>query len=179
VEVPEFIQSEFGDFYKAAFAKTWRDHGRRAIATEYVWNMGFCDPCSAPPLSQEELRQLGVLWLDDRGDRSAAYRLGGAPVTLTRLHVRYDAQHFPEDLMFQETGDQQPFQGRYVIRHPWQGQSSCSEAAAYREQLPARRRTQAQTVASLTGWDMARIRSRMGPDAPADDPVPWWKKLWR
>jgi len=179
VEVPEFIQSEFGDFYKATFAKSWKEHGRRAIATEYVWNMGFCDPCSAPPLSQDELRQLGVFWLENREDRSAPNRLGGVPVTLTRLHVRYDAEHFPEDLMFQETGDQQSFQGRYILRHPWRGESSCSEATAYRERLSARHRTEAETVASLTGWDIARIRSRMGPDAPHGAPIPWWKKLWR
>ena len=175
-EVPEFVQKEFGDFYKSLFAKSWREHDRRAIATEYVWNMGFCDPCAANPLNPDELRELGVFWV---GDQNVAFRGGGVPVTLTRLHLRYDAQHFPEDLVFQETGDQQSFQGRYIIRHPWRGESSCSEATAYRERLSARRRTEAETVASLTGWDIARIRSRMGPDAPHGAPIPWWKKLWR
>ena len=32
-------------------------------------------------------------------------RSGAQPVRLTRLHVRYTPQTFPEDLMFQETGD--------------------------------------------------------------------------
>ena len=41
-----------------------------------------------------------------------------------------------------------------------------------------RRGKQAETVASLTGWDMPRIRQRMGPDAPAD-PAPWWKNIWQ
>jgi hypothetical protein len=36
-------------------------------------------------------------------------------VFLTRLHVRYDNAHFPEDLVFQETGDRVNFQGRYVL----------------------------------------------------------------
>jgi hypothetical protein len=93
--------------------------------------------------------------------------------------VRYDAEHFPEDLMFQQTGDQQTFQGRYVLRHPFRGDMSCEAGRAYREQLAARRLSEAKTLASLTGWDMARIRDRMGPDAPSDEPEPWWKALWR
>jgi hypothetical protein len=40
------------------------------------------------------------------------------PVMLTRLQVRYSAATFPEDLTFQETQDQENFQGRYVLRHP-------------------------------------------------------------
>jgi len=176
-EVPEFVQSRFADFYRDAFAKAWREHGESAVATEYVWNMGFCDPCAAPPLSQEELKQAGVFWLDDS---PAAYRRGGMPlaVTLTRLHVRYDAEHFPEDLMFQQTGDQQPFQARYVIRHPFRGELACAQAKTYREELRARHEREAETLASLTGWDRARIRSGMGPDAPGRVSQPWWKKLW-
>ena len=42
-------------------------------------------------------------------------------VFLTRLHVRYDAAHFPEDLTFQETSDRSNFQARYILRHPWTG----------------------------------------------------------
>src|SRR5207302_10160676 len=96
-DVPEFVQKEFGDFYKATFAQTWKQHGRRAVVTEYVWNMGWCDPCAAPPLETAELRELGVFWLDSAANMM---RGGGMPLTLTRLHVRYDAEHFPEDLMF-------------------------------------------------------------------------------
>jgi len=182
VEVPEFIQQEFGDFYKALFTRSWREHGQRAIATEYVWNMGSCDPCSATPLSADELRDLGVFWLDApvqgvAGNVRIPFGVG-VPVTLTRLHVRYDDEHFPEDLAFQETGDQQSFQGRYVIRHPWRGDSTCAAATEYRERLPDRRRREAETVASLTGWDSARIHNSMGSDAPRTDD-PWWKKLWR
>jgi hypothetical protein len=175
VEVPEFVQKEFGEFYKDTFTKAWREHGQHAIATEYVWNMGFCDPCAAPPLSSDELRQLGAFWVDDTTSRFAP---GGVPVTLTRLHLRYDSEHFPEDLMFQETGDQQLFQGRYVIRHPWRGTKSCPAASAYREELVDRRRKQAETLASLTGWEMARIHQRMGDDAPGEKDLPWWRKLW-
>ena len=49
---------------------------------------------------------------------------------VSRLHVRYDAAHFPEDLVFQETGDRQNFQSRFVLRHPWRGESECDAAKA-------------------------------------------------
>jgi hypothetical protein len=100
-------------------------------------------------------------------------------VFVTRLHVRYDGQHFPEDLVFQSTGDRTNFQGRYVLRHAWKGESTCAAAQEYRRTLPARANAEAQTLSSLTGWDLADIRRRMGvPPAPASDPY-WWQKIWR
>ena len=176
VEVPEFVQREFGPFYKDTFGKAWRDHGKNALLTEYVWNMGSCDPCAAPPLASEELRALGVFWLDEQ---PGAYHGGGMPLTLTRLHVRYDAQHFPEDLMFQETGDQAPFQGRYVLRHPFRGETSCAAGREYKKQLEARHREEAKTLAALTGWELSRIHAGMGKDAPQEPKPAWWKSLWK
>jgi hypothetical protein len=174
-EVPEFVQKDFGDFYKAAFARTWKQHGQRAVVTEYVWNMGWCDPCAAPPMEPPELRELGVFWLDSN---SPALRGGGMPITLTRLHVRYDAEHFPEDLMFQQTGDQQNFQGRYVLNHPFRGQMQCGAREQYLTSVHERRRREATTLAALTGWNVEKIRARMGPDAPPQA-EPWWKSLWK
>ena len=176
-DVPEFVQQDFGSFYKATFSRTWEQHGRRAILTEYAWNMGWCDPCAAQPLDAREMRELGVFWLDQ--DPVAMGRGGGMPVMLTRLHVRYDAQHFPEDLMFQETGDQQNFQGRYVLHHPFRGEMKCEAAAQYFTSLRDRRRQEASTLASLTGWSASTIQTQMGPDAISAVAEPWWKRLWK
>jgi hypothetical protein len=105
---------------------------------------------------------------------------GGSGVFVSRLHVRYDGAHFPEDLVFQETGDRTNFQGRYVLRHAWTGNETCSEADAYRRQLTERREKEAQTLASLTGWDVNEIRRRQGvvPRAAVDDRY-WWQKIWK
>ena len=173
VELPEFVQKDFGGFYKSAFAHALDEQHGRAVLTEYVWNMGSCDPCAAPPLEQAELAALGVYWLDEGG-----YHGGGMPLTLTRLHVRYDAGHFPEDLMFQATGDQQLFQARYVLRHPFRGSLACAAGKQYAHDLAARRQAEAVTLAQLTGWSAASIVQRMGPDAPPAPPQ-WWNKLWR
>jgi len=187
MDVPLFVKDQFGDFYKAMFRRQVAKEDMRTVFLEYAWDMSWCDPCAADPLSPEELGKLGVFWLAARGRRPAAPRPwipgGGAQeVFLTRLHLRYDAAHFPEDLVFQETADRENFQGRYVLRHPWKGDATCSAAADYRRQLRQRRDKEAQTLASLTGWDADRIRAKMRLKAanpqPADDDS-WWKALWK
>jgi hypothetical protein len=163
----------------------------RVVFLEYAWDMSWCDPCAADPLTPEELRQLGVFWLDGGTTpggpgilpRRAPMPPGQAAVEVfvTRLHVRYDAAHFPEDLVFQETADRENFQGRFVLRHPWKGDSDCPEARRYRQELRERHEQEARTLASLTGWDVDKIRRKMKLDtpSPADPPQePWWKRIW-
>jgi hypothetical protein len=176
VEVPLFVKDGFGDFYKAMFSRQVRKEDMRAVFLEYAWDMSWCDPCAADPLSGEELRELGVFWSE-----KGAGRGGAQNVFITRLHLRYDGAHFPEDLVFQETGDRTNFQGRYILRHPWTGKERCAAADEYRRELPQRFEREASNLAALTGWDMARIRGRMNLKAsspPAED-EPWWKTIWR
>ena len=53
---------------------------------------------------------------------------GAQPVLLTRLHVRYTASTFPEDLMFTQTKDRQNWQTRYVIQNPYASTiAACSD----------------------------------------------------
>lgn len=94
-----------------------------------------------------------------------------------RLHLRYDAEHFPEDLVFQQTDDRSNFQGRYVLRHPWEGEAQCEAAERYFDELPEQFDGQAQQLASLTGWDISDIRERMTIPEPAST-EPWWKRIW-
>jgi hypothetical protein len=201
MDVPEFVESKFDKFYQAMFDQQVKRDEMRTVFTEYVWNMGWCDPCAAPPLSRDELRQLGVFWLDDNsqgGQRPQPSLQPGMPMTnqptfprilpmpapgptqviLTRLHVRYSAATFPEDLAFQQTQDQENFQARYVIRHPWTGSpDACAAAPAYFAELRRRHETDAATLADLTGWDLAGVLKQVGL-SPGDRPQPWWQSLW-
>jgi hypothetical protein len=182
-EVPLFVKSAFGDFYKALFGQQVRREDMRAVFLEYAWDMSWCDPCAADPLSGEELRELGVFWLGERRGPQPTFRGGGGgaqEVFLTRLHLRYDGAHFPEDLVFQETGDRQNFQGRYILRHPWTGEARCAEAREYRRELTRRQERDAQTLASLTGWNIADIRRKMNLKAKAEvtEDKPWWQEIW-
>ena len=181
MDLPVFLndRDEFADFYQAMFARQVDEAHRRGVFLEYAWDMAWCDPCAADPLSTTELRGLGVFWM---GEGARPDRSNGAPdVFVTRLHVRYDAQHFPDDLRFQETADRTNFQGRYVLRQPWEGAGSCAEAIRYRQSLAARHEREAQTLVSLTGWDLQTVRAKMGLDgAPTDPDEPrWWQRLWR
>ena len=137
--------------------------------------MNWCDPCAAQPLSRDELRNLGVFWLASGPNGAAG---GPQEVFLTRLHVRYDADHFPEDLVFQETADRANFQARYVLRHAYQGQITCS-SDAYREQLAARHEQEAKNLADLTGWRMADIRSKMNLISENIDDKKWYERIWQ
>jgi hypothetical protein len=138
VELPVYLkdQGEFSTFYKAMFARQVDNEDRRVVFTEYAWDMKWCDPCAADPLSGDELRRLGVFWSDGPDSQPPN-------VFLTRLHVRYDNAHFPEDLVFQETADRANFQGR-------RRQLRCGERVSPHGEGPSR-----------SGSGAARVADRM------------------
>jgi hypothetical protein len=180
MDVPVFVKAEFSDFYRALFARQVEKDDMSVVYTEYAWDMGWCDPCASEPLSRDELAALGVWWLDEPGSP------GQNPVPfVTRLHVRYDRAHFPQDLVFQETADRGNFQAKYVLRHEWTGGGDCANARQYRLGLPKRRAAEAQTLAELTGWEMERIRAKMTVQADWRHPgerfetVEWWERIWK
>jgi hypothetical protein len=185
-ELPAFVKQDFGDFYRAMFTDQVRRERMSTVFLEYAWDMGWCDPCAADPLSVEELRTLGVFWLDQGPPSAQPGRpMRNAPtpadVFVTRLHARYDAVSFPEDLVFQETGDRSNFQGRYILRHPWSGRATCPAAREYERQVRLRQEVEARTLARLTGWRLEDIRRRLTPlpgAEPQPEPRSWWQRLW-
>lgn len=181
MDLPLYIKGEFADFYRAMFNEQVKKENMEAVFLEYAWDMNWCDPCAADPLSTKELGDLGVFWVNDDNPQPLWPGPGGAQdVFITRLHVRYDARHFPEDLVFQETGDRTTFQGRYVLRNPWAGNDSCEAAKMYRKQLRERQEHEAKTLASLTGWNINNIRKKMNiAKEPKNDGQKWWEKIWK
>ena len=192
INIPTYIKNEFSDFYKALFQTLVEREKMKTVFMEYFWDMGWCDPCAAEPLTKKELKGLGVFWLDEEL-RPSQFRprrfqpQGAQPVKVTRLHFRYTKETFPEDLMFHETKDNQNFQGRYVLQHPWKGSpKQCKEAQRYFKELPRRRNKEAQNLSRLTGWDINEIRQKMNVSsvnkesgAPGEkDKKPWWQNLW-
>lgn len=189
MKVPVYVKSEFSDFYRAMFDQQVKKERMKTVFTEYFWDMGWCDPCAADPLSADELKGLGVFWAKNndsvRGVRGRrTFRPSGAqPVKVTRLHVRYTKETFPDDLMFQETNDTKNFQGRYILNHPWKGKSSkCNAAKSYLDKLPTRFEKEAQNLATLTGWNINDIRKKMN-FTPSKKEIEesrdsWWKNLW-
>lgn len=155
VEIPISVRPRFGEFYKAMFDEQVRRNRMSTVFVEYAWDMAWCDPCAADPLSADELRRLGVFWAGKEPSRG-----GGIDVFVTRLHVRYDGRTFPDDLVFQETGDRSNFQARYILRHPWNGASECAAAKEYVRTLNERQDKEAANLAELTGWRTERPRDK-------------------
>ena len=144
--LPPAIKRDFKGFYKALFDHQARQEDFRVVFTEYFWDMAWCDPCAADPLSAAELGQAGVFWLDRDVDAGSAPVAPGAAAQLaprprrapggaqnallTRLHVRYTPQTFPEDLVFVQTRDRENWQTRYVVQNPFAGSlQECREKA--------------------------------------------------
>ncbi|WP_315735494.1 DUF2330 domain-containing protein [Bradyrhizobium sp. SZCCHNR1093] len=163
IDVPLYVKDEFGPFYKALFERAVARENMQAVFVEYAWDMAWCDPCAADPMSNKELVELGARWIGSDDDTAFSLRRGtaGANAFVTRLHVRYDAKSFPEDIVFAETKDRSNFQGRYVQHHPWRGEASCAAAKTYRDSLAARFATQATDLAQLTGWSRSEIVAKM------------------
>ena len=120
VEIPTYVKGDFGRFYKSMFTTQVKKQNMSTVFLEYAWDMGWCDPCAADPLSNDQLRKLGVFWLDGGATPTPTGGVmrprpmprpmprGGSNVFVTRLHVRYDGAHFPEDLGV--PGDRRPLQ---------------------------------------------------------------------
>lgn len=79
--------------------------------------MSSCDPCAVEPLNNEDLRKTGA-FNQNTPENSNLF--------LSCLHDRYTRDKFPEYLMFQESANNQFFQGRYVLRHPYKGEALCN-----------------------------------------------------
>jgi hypothetical protein len=118
-----------------------------------------------------------VWWAKDVDNYHA---FSGSLGFVTRLHVRYDREHFPEDLVFQETTDKSLFQGRYVMNHPFQGEMNCDEAGPYKKKVWERQQEEAKNLASLTGWKTADIKARMklSDTPPKGAGKKWYQKIW-
>lgn len=166
-QIPVFVKEKFSDFYKAMFQTAYTREGKKVAFREYAWDMGSCDPCSAEPLNPEELRKAGVFWLTPNVPNN---------VFITRLHVRYTRDKFPEDLIFQETSNRQQFQGRYILRHPFTGEMKCEAGQEYQQSLAQRFEKEAQTLTKLTGWKIQDIRKKT--NVTGNQSVPWWRNLW-
>ncbi|WP_434685126.1 DUF2330 domain-containing protein [Pseudanabaena minima] len=187
-DIPVYVKNEFGNFYKSMFQTSYNKEGRKVAFLEYAWDMSSCDPCSAEPLSQEELRKAGVFWIGAADSSQPSNRRilprpmppSNSRVFITRLHIRYNRDKFPEDLMFKETSNQEQFQGRYVLRHAFKGEMNCDAGKEYQRSLRPRFEKEAQTLASLTGWNIADIRRKMNISSlPNPVETPFWENIWK
>ncbi|MBE9004807.1 DUF2330 domain-containing protein [Fortiea sp. LEGE XX443] len=180
--IPVFVKNEFSDFYKSMFQTAYVKEDRKVAFLEYAWDMSSCDPCSAEPLNPEELKQAGVFWLNNNSNNDASVppnfrrRFPSSSVFITRLHIRYTRDKFPEDPMFQATSNRESFQGRYILQHPFTGELTCQAGKEYKRSLSKRFEQEAQTLAKLTNWNIQDIRRRMKLSV-GNLTYSWWENL--
>jgi len=162
--VPLFVQNNFGNFYANLFQHQWFGAGKSVAMLEYAWDVSpsnflKCDPCVATAPSTRDLVQAGVGWATRKTDPDDEDANRPAKVYFTRLHVRYNRQAFPQDLLFQETANTSNFQSRYIITHPATGDLSCEAGKKYLAELQSRRKDELKMLNYLTGknyddWDV-------------------------
>lgn len=190
-ELPPNVQERFGRFYRAMFARLAEREGTPVFlefAAEASWN----EPGAPEPLSRDELRELGAMWLDDatapaEGPDYPYWKRRTRPVRagayVTRLHLRFTRETLPEDPVFRLTSDRASFTARWTVRTPWAGRADCDAARRYRMDLEDRRDRECETLAVLTGWDLADIRAKAGLDGGRDTRLTaldrWWTRLWK
>lgn len=164
--VPEFIKTIFGEFYTSVFDRAWKA-AKNAVFLEYSWNLSGnnfvkCDPCSTTPPTYAELKDAGVHWAtygNQEGGRWGGGADYGGDIFFTRLHVRYDRANFPQDLDFQETPNQENFQGRYILNIAVKEKLDCEEAKSYLKTVNYRRQDELKELENLTGWSAANYKS--------------------
>ncbi|WP_424966362.1 DUF2330 domain-containing protein [Dinoroseobacter sp. S375] len=158
VDVPAFIEQMFPLFYTSVFQKAVGDRG--GLVLEYGWDMGWCDPCADDPVPNEDLRILGARWLEPSD-------APGEGVYVTRYRARYTKEQMPRDIMFKTTKNRDNFQGRYVIRHPFDGPMQCEAAETYIAATRERLAEEAKTTVEMTGWDPGLVSRNIGRSVPA------------
>jgi len=155
VDVAEEVRERFPEFYAALFDETLAQNRKAIVTEYawQATNCDPCpgpvlSRADLLTLGADVLPSMqGV---EVRQPRFGRGRFGGGPLmnmVLTRLHTRYDAETLTEDLVFraaspivggrefvQTDGElehgsrpagQNNFQGRYAIRHEWEGQIKC------------------------------------------------------
>jgi hypothetical protein len=154
LDVVDAVRKDFASFYAELFDATLAPRQGKAVVTEYAWQTTSCDPCPTPPLDDSEVEilggDLGRGVVDGSNVQSKLGRspyAAGAGWVLTRLHARYDKSTLSDDLIFREAppmvggranwngtsadagvqaSSVNNFQGRYIIRHYWQGAVACT-----------------------------------------------------
>ena len=147
IGVTNDTRERFAEFYAALLDKTL-ERNPGAVVTEYAWQWPAfqqgpkCDPCPpGPEIGWGPLQALGADVTN--GSHSWEY-------VLTRIHARYDSKTLGDDFVFRaappivggrehivtdngelEEGSRadstNQFQGRYIIRHAWEGAIECDD----------------------------------------------------
>jgi hypothetical protein len=155
-ELPAFVGHQFEAVYEAAVAHA--HHEAKGAVAIVEARQSFPNGLAATRawnLSPDDLAALGIdaLGTDPRN------RAG--PLTLTRLHVRYD-RSFTSDLVFARRPNMRRFVSSFRVHQPFEGTATCPAAADYQARVAQRRTKEVAALQDITGWSAGEIARRSG-----------------
>ena len=182
IKLPLFTKSEIKNTYDSILNEQLKKTDR-AVLLEHAWELGWCDPCVGEPLTKQELKKLGVFWIDEV---APVEKVGWPGVKgaihgfVTRLRMRISADKIHDDLSLQETTSRENFQTRFMFQKEFNSPMSCAAADSYKAGVQSRLESDARQLALLTNWPITEIRAKMNlSDASATEDNNWWKDLWK
>jgi hypothetical protein len=171
VELPSFVREDFGRTYQAIFDEQVRRE-KAAVFTEYFWDMGWCDPCAANPLSAEELRGAGAFWVPPEGSRAARSRRWSRACTFATRATRCPRTS-------RSRRPRTARRGRCATSFARRGRATRTRAGREAVLRPGAR---APGARGDDAGDADRRRPRRDPHAheprAARSAAKWWEALW-
>lgn len=144
--LPLFVKDDFSGFYQDMFAH--QAQRSATVVQEFAGMLRF-----GTSLEKHQLIDLGCPWTEYLPSRQGA----STEAFLTRLHVRYNARTFPEDLQFQFTGDRKPFRGDFTMQTPFRPAQDCAALKTYLPEIKKRWEDEVDQFHKLTGKPKAEI----------------------
>ena len=178
MDLPVYLKQpgEFAKFYQAMFRRQVQNEGGNAVFVEYAWDMRWCDPCAADPLSNDELRRLECFGRM-RGaacNRRMSSSRGFTSAMTRHISRRISSSRKPEIATISRAVMSSGTRGP--------GKTRAAPRGIYRNTLTQRHEAEAERLASLTGWELPGHSQADGPRPSARafrcaQPA-WWERLW-
>ncbi len=169
LDLPFYIERDFKGFYQAMLSEQFKKSEKKLIFTEYAGNVSEKNSDSRKNLSIEELRKLGVFWLDASNSKN---------VFVTRFHLYGENDYFPEILRFDESGNRETIHTNYILHYPYPIKKSeaCPAVKEYRQKVAVRNEQEAKNLSELTGWPIENIRKVIKESSPRKKR--WYQYIW-
>lgn len=157
MSVPAFVEDMAMPFYEALLSTQRRHRKTNAFFMEYAGNL-FEQQSKG---IQEEFEPLGAGWVKENKEKDDKLR-GDGQFYVTRLFGKYNKDFFKKELKFKATTTRDKVELRYAIRKPHLGKKECEQLKNYEKFTLVRKRQEASTLESLTGWSRQWIFAKMG-----------------
>jgi hypothetical protein len=191
LDLGDVVRGRLSSFYSLLLDDTLAKTPGAAV-TELVGMARSCVACAGKPLGESDLLTLGVDVLPSvsseanlvdpglietlGGDADAGARrkyYGLRPFVLTRMHLRYAKDAPVDDLVLEQSPETEPFEARYVIRHPWTSAAECDAAlrGVWADPPPGARASEVATELAPPPRE-ASLATYLAPASPPPAPPP-------